>query len=346
MSNEDEEVRRGAAALSRRGASKGGHARAERLPATQRMEIARRAAEARWGTSIKLATHDGTLRFGTTEITCAVLEDGTRVINTTTFLNALGRPRKGSKDGGIPFLAAGNLQLFIPGDMHDIFKPIPYRLVQGGRAMGYPAEALPAVCEVYLQAREVGALVPSQRPIAKACEILVRGIARVGIVALIDEATGYQEVRARDELQRILEAYVQAELRPWVKMFPDEFFKEIYRLENWQYRPGSNKRPSVVGRMINKYVYEQLPPGVLEELERRNPKNEHGNRVRRHHQFLTEGTGNPHLDRQISTVTTLMRISNNKTEFKDLFERAFPPPQQRLPLVIDVSEVPPKNRTA
>jgi len=65
---------------------------------------------------------------------------------------------------------------------------------------------------------------------------LIRGLARVGIIALVDEATGYQEVRARQELQRILEAYVQAELRPWIKTFPDEFFKEIYRLQGWEIR--------------------------------------------------------------------------------------------------------------
>ena len=51
-------------------------------------------------------------------------------------------------------------------------------------------------------------------------------------------------------------------------------------------------------------------------------------------QHLTADTGNVHLDRQISTVITLMRISTSNSEFEDLFARAFAP-QLRLPVVID-----------
>ncbi|HEX4100053.1 MAG TPA: P63C domain-containing protein, partial [Pseudonocardiaceae bacterium] len=168
--------------------------------------------------------------------------------------------------------------------------------------------------------------------------ILIRGLARVGIVALVDEATGYQEVRARHELQKILEAYVQAEFRPWVRKFPDDFFRQIYRLQGWEFRPGTSKRTPHVGKLIKHYIYEQLPDGVLEELERMNPANDKGHRPRKHHQHLTDSTGNTHLDRQISTVTTLMRIARDRLEFEDLFDRAFPPPQAKLPLVIDVPE--------
>jgi hypothetical protein len=52
-------------------------------------------------------------------------------------------------------------------------------------------------------------------------------------------------------------------------------------------------------------------------------------------EHLTADTGNTHLDRQISTVTTLMRISENKHQFETLFERAFPPVAPRLPLIIE-----------
>ena len=164
----------------------------------------------------------------------------------------------------------------------------------------------------------------------------MRGLARVGITALVDEATGFQEVRARDELQKILEEFVQAELRPWMKRFPDEFFKQIYRLNGWEYRPGQSKRTPYVGKLVNKYIYDQLAPGVRDELQRLNPKNEKGNRSHKHHQHLTEGTGMTALDRQISTVTTLMRISESKEQFEDLFEKAYPPAQPKLPLILDI----------
>lgn len=232
---------------------------------------------------------------------------------------------------------ANNLQPFIRDELHEISDPIPYRIAgEAGRNWGYRAEMLPMVCDVYLEAR-AGKLAPKQRAVAEAAETLVRGLTRVGIVALVDEATGYQEVRARLELQMILEAYVQAELRPWIKTFPDEFFAQIYRLQGWEYRPGTSKRTPYVGKLVNKYVYDQLPPGVLDELQRLNPRNERRNRSHRHHhRFLTADTGHPQLDQQIATVTTLMRISADRQEFEILFERAFPPPQPRLPLIIEL----------
>jgi hypothetical protein len=325
------------------GASKGGRARAERLSPEARREIAIRAAGARWG-NIQVATHIGEIRFGNLEIACAVLEDGTRVLSQSTVLTALGRnPEKSrrSKDESgdlrAPFLSANNLQPFISSDLQSLVEPIPYRPPgSSNRSWGYRAEMLPLVCDVYLEARAHKALTPNQMPVARAAEILIRGLARVGIVALVDEATGYQETRARHELQMILEAYVREELRQWVKTFPDDFFREIYRLQGWEYRPGTSKRTPQVGKLVNKYIYDQLPPGVHEELRRRNPKTEKGYRVHKHHQFLTDTTGISHLDKQIATVTTLMRVSDDRRQFEQLFEKAYPPAQGKLALVIDV----------
>src|SRR5207245_5511091 len=131
--------------------------------------------------------------------------------------------------GVLPFISAANLRPYISDELREMAEPIPYIGPTGSKAFGYKAEILPAVCDVYLEARHDKALAHNQFPAARAAEILVRGLARVGIVALIDEATGYQETRARHELQRMLEAYVQAELRTWVNTFPDESFRAIYR---------------------------------------------------------------------------------------------------------------------
>jgi hypothetical protein len=338
----DKTTSRQAAALAKRGARKGGLARAQALDPDERSDIARKAAKARWGNTVPAAPWAGALRIAGREFECAVLDDGRRVINQRqidTMFGRTGGARRGPGARGLPVLSALNLQKFITPELHEMTEsPVAYRLLGGVRAVGYPAEILPLVCEVYLEARQEDALTKNQEKVAVAAEILLRGLARIGIVALVDEATGYQEVRARAELQRILEAYVVAELRPWIKTFPDEFFREIYRLQGWEFRPGTSKRTPYVGKLLNKYVYEQLPPGVLDELRRRNPKNEQGHRSYKHHQFLTPETGNKHLDRQISTVTTLMRISSGKADFEDLFERAFPPLQPRLPLIIDVPD--------
>lgn len=328
-----------AAALSRRGASKGGKARAQSLSPAERSEIARQAAVARWGTSVPDAPHVGTFQIGDIALDCAVTSDGTRLINQRKMLAALGRTggaRRGEGARKAPFLSAGNLQEFVSPELRELAEhPVKYRIAGGFVAHGYRAEMLPLVCEVYIDALAADVLTKNQMPVARAAAVLHRGLARVGIVALVDEATGYQEVRARQELEDILDHYVQAELRSWVKMFPDEFFEQIYRLQGWEFRPGTSKRTPYVGKLVNKYVYDQLPTGIREELEHKNPRTGSGHRRHKHHQFLTADTGNPHLDTQISTVATLMRISRDRGEFEILFERAFPPPQPRLPYIID-----------
>ncbi len=347
----DESVSKQASALSKRGARKGGIARAEQLDSDTRREIAIKAANARWG-DVQVAGYAGEIQIGNLKIACAVLDDGTRLLSQSTVLQALGRnPEKSRRTRGAsaqraPFLLANNVQPYIPDQLKELDTPIPYRLAgESGRAWGYRAEILPLVCEVYLEARRQGRLVDSQEATAKAAEVLLSGLARIGILGLVDEATGYQEARDRHELQLVLEKYVSAELRPWVKTFPDEFFGQIYRLHGWDFRSGTSKRTPQVGKLVNKYVYDQLPPGVHDELRRRNPRTPKGYRLHKHHQLLTADTGNVHLDRQISTVMTLMRIANSKAEFEDLFERAYPPPQMRLPLVIEVEPPEPGNAT-
>jgi hypothetical protein len=314
--------------------AEGGKARARKLSPEERKEIARRAAESRWGSVVPQATNEGTLVIAGKPIKCANLANGTRVLTQETFLKAIGRAAKAKAgtgsttmlvDGMPPFLAAENLKDFISEELRQSTTPLVYRTRKGRKAFGYSAMLLPMVCEVYLAADDAGVLLKGQEHIAKACNLLIRGLARVGIIALVDEATGFQDQRPKDELTKILEAYISAELMPWTRMFPDVFFREIYRLQGWEYKPGSAKRTPYVGKLINKYIYEPLPEGVLPELRRLNPVTEKGYRRHKHFQFLTADTGNVHLDKQITATTTIMRISDTKEQFEENFAKAFPP---------------------
>ncbi|MFA6216265.1 MAG: P63C domain-containing protein [Candidatus Omnitrophota bacterium] len=329
--------------------SRGGQARATKLSHEERKAIAREAAIKRWSTNIPRATHMGEMQIGNKKIACAVLDNTTRVLTQETFMASIGRARKargstGSSfalvDGLPPFLSSNNLNPFISDDLRQSTMPIPFRTPTGNRAYGFKAELLPMVCEVYLEARDAKALKPNQKHIAIACDILVRSLAKVGIIALVDEATGYQEDRAKNELQRLLAAYIAEELRPWVKTFPNEFFKQIYKIHSWEYRAETVKKPQYVGKFINKYIYDQLPSGVLDELRKRNPVTEKGYRRYRHFQFLTVDTGNPHLDKQITKVITLMQVSDSKESFEDNFKKVFAKEyQHQLPLVVSPTGV-------
>lgn len=287
------------------------------------------------------ATHEGMVRL-TDEIVipCAVLKDGTRVLTQTEFVKSLGRTGNVKRGGvyldergtNVPvFLSANNLQPFIDDDLLQAAKPVPFRTLRNQRGVGYRAEFLPEVCNIFLDAKDAGVLRPSQVHIAERCKILIRAYATVGIIALVDEATGYQEVRARNALDLILAKYLSDHKLKWAKTFPDEFYIEIFRLRDWEYRDlGFRSRPPVVGKYTNDIVYERLAPGVLEKLQELNPTNEQGNRSSKHFQWLTEDHGVPELKSHLSGVIALMKASANWRDFQRLLARAYPKPNTQM----------------
>lgn len=310
----------------------GGKKRAALLSPDQRSEIARAAAEHRWEALGRLrvrATHEGQLSLGDTELTVAVLEGGVRVVRSANVLTALGRPWRGQyKRTGLPsFLEAKNLSPFITNELQSVLEVIEYTGLTGKRQVGYKAELLPLVCEVYLAAREAGVLTSTQRETARLTELLTRALARVGIAALIDEATGYQDVRDRQALQAILDAFLSQELAAWARRFPDAFYKEMFRLREWEWntlKQGKGQGPRVIGKYTNDFVYARLAPGILDELQRRNPADERGHRRSKHHQWLSEDVGHPALAQHLHAVIGLMKASESWDQFTKLINRAFP----------------------
>jgi hypothetical protein len=258
-----------------------------------------------------------------------VLEDGTRVLTQSTFLEALGRHRRPNlrreRDDALPsILQAKGINPFISDEIKAKSKPIVFALPGGGRASGYNAELLPEVCEVYLKAREAKKLPPNQMHIAKQAEILTRGLARVGIIALVDEATGYQEVRERAALAKILEAFIDKELQAWIQTFPDDFYREMFRLRRLEFTVGSVKRPQYFGILTNDVVYKRLAPGVLEELKRVTPKDDNGRRRYKYFQKLTSNVGYPKLREHLGSVVTLMKLSDDWNDFMRKLNRLHP----------------------
>ena len=333
-------------ALSSLGARKGGLARAKSLTAKQRSEIARAAVEARWEKAGKVddvvqATHgspDSPLRIGELEIPCYVLADGRRVLAQRGVIGALGMSVGGSSQGRdrlAKFVGQNRIKPFADQKLHPgTLSPIEFRTPDGRRILGYEATVLPDICDAVLAARKAEKLQRQQLHIAEQCEILVRGFARVGIIALVDEATGYQADRTRDALAKILEAFIAKELRKWVKTFPADFYRELFRLRSIPYT-GSLKRPQYIGHLTNDLVYARLAPGVLEELKRVTPRDDKG-RLKYHlHRRLTDDLGHPKLLQHLSSVTTLMKASDTWSQFKLMVDRALPK-QVALPLFDDL----------
>lgn len=296
-----------------------------RFAKTDPREAAQEEAKSK---GVPIALYSGKLPIGEIELDCAVLEDGTRVLSERAVHRAFGSKRGGShwrrvktgSDGAnLPsFLSANNLSPFINNDLTmALISPIQYGSSAGGAtANGIAAELLPEICGVYLAARRAGKLHPSQEHLAEQAEVLMQAFAKVGIVALVDEATGYQRDRAHDALRLLLTKYIAEGLQKWLKTFPDAFFAELDRL--YDNAPTTPKnRPQYYGHFINKYVYDPLENGYVKaELNKLNITDE-GKRKARFHQWLS-ADGRNMLIHQIGRVQGLMEMCTDIENFKTL----------------------------
>ena len=327
---------------------KGGKARASKLTPKQRSEIASRAAEARWKKAGKSkcprATHgseDRPLKIGDMEIPCYVLDDKRRVIVQRGMMTSLdisqGTAGRGGGDRLARFINTKSIRPYVSNELGVVIKnPIKFNTPAGGGvAYGYEATVLADLCDAVLDARKRGKLNYQQEHIADQCEMLVRSFAKLGIIALVDEVTGYQYDRARTALEELLEEFLSAELRAWVKTFPNAYFKQLCRLKNIPFR-GDMRFPRYFGRITANIVYKRLAPGVLAALQIRSPADAKGNRPSKLFQWLSDDVGHPKLLQHLGAVVGLMKISPDYETFKMRLDTVAPvqpndPSQIRLP---------------
>lgn len=267
---------------------------------------------------------DTPLIIGNIELECYVLEDETRVLSGGGMQKSLGFNKNTSGMALKNLLESKNISTLITNEIKEKFENRKefIRIGSGGsvkKTYGYDATLLIDICDLLIEARNENILTNSQRKYAKVAEIIIRSVAKLGIIALIDEATGYQDMRARKSLQIILDRYLMKEFLSWSKQFPNEFFREIFRLRGWKYDPASIKRQGVIGIWINDIVYSRLAPGILEELKKLNPQNKV-----RNHQYLTEDIGHPKLAQHMYGLLGLMRISDNWEQFHARLQKAYP----------------------
>lgn len=335
--------------IEKPGRAAGGVARAKKLSPERRSEIAREAARAKKEiANLPVAEYVGELTLGEMSFPCAVLSDGSRVLTETNFMEGMGMYRSGalsvrretSETGArVPlYLAFKNLKPFVIkhlGDVHE--NQIRYKNLGGQVSSGIPANLIPKICSVWLDARKAGVLGVRQSQVADKAELLLRGLAEVGIVALVDEATGFQRDREKDALAKILESFVANELQPYIKTFPADYYEHLFRLRGLPYPPKGNPnfRPQYFGKLTNDIVYKRLAPGVLEEIKRQAAKDARKTHL---HRRLTQDVGHPKLREHLASVVTIMKLSADYADFIGKLNKIHQRYGDTLPLELEASD--------
>lgn len=271
----------------------------------------------------------GVLDLNGIEIPCYVLSDGTRVISGNAMQKALNMIDEDEvKPSGTRltrYLSQKTLNPFISKYLDD-GQLDPIKCTDGNSIInGYKAETLADICDAFLEARKHVTLSSRQAIIAAQCEILMRAFARLGIIAMVDEATGFDKVKddVKDKLQTFFNQFLMKEAAKWVKTFPDEFFMDIYKMKHWDWQ-STRKMPGVMGNWIRDIVYERIAP-ILPELEKLNPKNANGHRSKKFHQFLSREEGLPKLKEYFASIHTIVVMSDyDWNKFKVNLDKVHP----------------------
>ncbi len=256
---------------------KGGRTRASRLSRAERSAIAKMGAQARWQSGVPRgsdeglprATHQGSMMVGPLDLDCYVLVDGRRVLHKRGMAKALGM----KSGGGNVFLRAmqrkglgSELSQKLTDSLENpiVFKPLAQDL-----GHGYEADVLVEVCKAIIRADDVNKLTKAQESLATQARILLQAFARVGVVALIDEATGFQEVREPNALRILVQQYIEEEKREWDKQFPDEYYDELNRVYGHSRMTTTasgaviQNRPQHFAKFTRSFVYHPLENGAV-----------------------------------------------------------------------------------
>lgn len=284
------------------------------------------------------AVNQGEIKLGELTLQVAVLNNTERVISIRGLANFLGvkgggtywKMKKGKPDNSMlpEFVSAQYLEPYITDEVKELLiNTLTYSALNGQPAEGIKAKILPKICDVWVKALNGGKLNEKQREVANRAYLLLSAFAEIGITALIDEVTGYQ--KQKNAYEKILELYIAKELQPWIMTFDENYYKQLYRLLNWDwdaFKGGKKNHPQYIGKLTNRLVYEKLAPGVLGELQKINPKDGKGVRKHKHFQHLSENHGYRELIKHLAAISILMeQFSNGKlTEAISKIDARFP----------------------
>lgn len=308
------------------GRAKGGVARMKALTDDERKEMGKQAAMARWGVK---ATHHGSFKehFGA-DVDCYVLDDDkkTAVISQRGMAEAIGFSRRGERLK--VFVNSKTMEDYLGRDLLDkIENPVvfqtPGAAASGSvssRAYGYDAAILIDLCKAILAAKADGKLGSGRYDNAvRQAEIIMGASAKSGIRNLVYALAGYEPTR--EEVIRAFKFYIQEEAREYEKEFPEQLYREWYRLYDLP-RPERSK-PWKFAHLTLQQVYHPLARsnGRILDLVRVQ-KAQSADRHAKLHQFLSV-IGVKALRTHLGQLLGIAQISADRDEYERHVKKVF-----------------------
>ena len=258
-------------------------------------------------------SHYGTIRIGELAFDGVVLEDERRGYVQAQLVQAIGFYSKNPGSRFRSFLAETAPNAL---DLLDKSGSQVVKMPHGGTAKFAPAGILTDIVSSVIDAALAGTLHAKRKGLIAPCQAIYRALAKTGEIALIDEATGYQYHREPDALQDFIGRILRQTCATWERRFHPDYYVATFGLFGWTYT-GQSRKPSVIGQITARWVYESVFPGeIMAELRERRGDD-------KLHQWLTAEGGLPLLEKQINAVTMIARSSTDLADFNNRCAIAF-----------------------
>ena len=154
-------------------------------------------------------------------------------------------------------------------------------------------------------------LTTRQQQMAVAASLFLSACAKVGLEALIDEATGYQYGGIGCACGQV-GGIPRAGHKEVGEDVPDELWAEFGRLTNWKGQ--ITKRPKYWGKLVMELIYEKLDADVAKWLKEHAPAPKHG---QNYHQWLSGQYGLKKLIEHIWMIVGMARTCETMIELRD-----------------------------
>jgi hypothetical protein len=305
----------------------GGAKRAEILPPERRAEIARKAAEARWGEKALKAIHKGSFKeeFGI-DVECYVLNDPqkTAVISQRGMGEALGFPKEGSGKQFLRSVKGARIAAYVGDELIEkLENPLVFQgfnAVANVATYGYDVTILIDVCKAIIRAEADGKLLERQKNLAQQAHIIVGASAKAGIKGLVYALAGYTPTP--EEVITAFKFYVREEARDYEREFPNQLYQEWYRLYELP-EPERNK-PWKFKHLTVNHVYWPLAnsKGHILELTRAQRASSGDERRKRLHQFLSD-IGVKALRQHLGQLLGIAQVSRSEAEYEGHVRKIF-----------------------
>lgn len=301
--------------------------RADNLSPERRAEIARKAAEARWGGKPLQATHKGSFKedFGI-DVECYVLNDAqkTAVISQRGMGEALGFPKEGSGKQFLRSVKGARIAPYVGDELiAKLENPIVFQsfnAVANVPTYGYDVAILIDVCKAIIRAESDGKLLERQQNLAQQAHVIVGASAKAGIKGLVYALAGYNPTS--EEIIAAFKFYVREEAREYEREFPNQLYKEWYRL--YQLPEPERNKPWKFKHLTVNHVYYPLAnsKGNILELTRAQRAANGDERRKRLHQFLSD-VGVKALRQHLGQLLGIAQVSRDRAEYEGHVRRIF-----------------------